>query len=94
MEYDGVKFQTKFTNKFLNPGLQLDEFIYWCSVFGRYGLAPIHPEGSYGNLSYRDLEHPREFKGQVIASVEKVPFYNNSNRNKHLQDYKPASDIT
>lgn len=53
MAYHGVKFTTKFIGISFSTDSRVDELVYWSNEFARHQLAPTHPEGSYGNLSFR-----------------------------------------
>ncbi len=53
MAYHGVKFSTRFIGETVPCYNEINDLIYWCNTFAEKGLAPLHPEGSYGNLSIR-----------------------------------------
>jgi ribulose-5-phosphate 4-epimerase/fuculose-1-phosphate aldolase len=53
MAYHGVKFKTKIIGASFPISSQIDELMSWCNLFAKNGLAPSHPEGTYGNLSIR-----------------------------------------
>jgi len=53
MAYHGVKFKTTFLGETIPIIPQMNELIHWCNLFAEKGLAPAHPEGTYGNLSIR-----------------------------------------
>ncbi len=55
-KYEGIKFKTKKLAHHFTPDTRLSELNYWISVFADLGLAPLHPEGAYGNHSYRLTE--------------------------------------
>ena len=53
MAYHGVKFKTSFIGESYPMSSHLEELSMWCNLFAERGLAPTHPEGTYGNLSVR-----------------------------------------
>ncbi len=61
MEYQGVKFETIFQSEDPEFDERIEDLKYWCSIFEHNDLAPLHPDGSYGNLSYRDKSNSDEF---------------------------------
>lgn len=55
--YEGVKFQFSSISKTYQYDHRLKRLNYWVSIFSELGLAPLHPEGAYGNHSYRTAEN-------------------------------------
>lgn len=51
--YQGIKFKTHHIHKTLETNEQLRLLNRWITLMGDLGLAPVHPEGAYGNHSYR-----------------------------------------
>ncbi len=52
-KYEGIKFKTTKLSETFDTDSRLPELNYWIFIFGELGLAPVHPEGAYGNHSYR-----------------------------------------
>lgn len=52
-KYIGIKFQIHKAAETFTTDTRLAELNYWIYLFGELGLAPVHPEGAYGNHSYR-----------------------------------------
>lgn len=52
--YAGVKFPIKKIADQFRDDDRLVVLHRWVRIFADLGLAPIHPEGAYGNHSYRD----------------------------------------
>jgi len=52
-QYTGIKFTTKRVAGSFAPCPFLEELNTWVYVLGELGLAPVHPEGAYGNHSCR-----------------------------------------
>ncbi len=51
--YQGVKFFYRQTQDNFSYDHRLPLLNHWAYLFSQLGLAPVHPEGAYGNLSYR-----------------------------------------
>lgn len=51
--YEGVKFFHRQTKAIFSYDHLLPLLNHWAYLFSQLGLAPIHPEGAYGNHSYR-----------------------------------------
>lgn len=49
----GVKFETEFIDTRYSIDQKALELLRWCKIFAERQLAPAHPTGSHGNLSYR-----------------------------------------
>jgi len=49
----GVKFKTEFVENKYPIDQKALELLRWCKIFAERQLAPAHPTGSFGNLSYR-----------------------------------------
>lgn len=88
-EYTGIKFKVEFISKQLPISSLLNELKNWCFTFGQSKLAPAHPSGSAGNLSFRAEDNSDKFfitasavdlNSQLIDSdfsfVEKCDFEN------------------
>jgi len=56
-KYRGIKFTTQNTGNYFEVDEQLTRVNKWVHTFGELGLAPVHPEGAYGNHSYRVKEN-------------------------------------
>ncbi|MFC1768960.1 class II aldolase/adducin family protein [Nanoarchaeota archaeon] len=73
--YKGTKFVTIFVKKQVLNNEKIDELIHWCKRFDEEGLAPLHPKGSAGNLSFRS---ERGFiitaSGSVLGEISKEDF--------------------
>ncbi|MFN2353970.1 MAG: class II aldolase/adducin family protein [Desulfopila sp.] len=51
--YKGIKFITRKVDDSFAPYSFMEELNTWVYVLGELGLAPVHPEGAYGNHSCR-----------------------------------------
>lgn len=52
--YQGIKFKVKKISDHFEYDERLEYLNHWTWLFGQIGLTPIHQEGAYGNMSYRD----------------------------------------
>jgi ribulose-5-phosphate 4-epimerase/fuculose-1-phosphate aldolase len=52
-QYKGIKFTTRRVADSFEPYPFMEELNAWVYVLGELGLAPVHPEGAYGNHSCR-----------------------------------------
>ena len=52
--YEGIKFKTEFIGGACPVSEKLRRLNHWVYIFGELGLAPVHPEGAYGNHSFRE----------------------------------------
>lgn len=53
------------------PAKKLNELKYWCKIFHKYNLAPVHKGCSYGNLSFRARGN------QFIITASQLPMKDN-----------------
>lgn len=51
--YEGIKFKIRHVCDGFSSDQRLEELHEWVYILGELGLAPVHPEGAYGNHSYR-----------------------------------------
>lgn len=51
--YQGVKFTIKQRQSTFSWDDRLPKLNRWAQLFSELGLAPLHPDGAYGNHSYR-----------------------------------------
>lgn len=56
-KYLGIKFTTQNTGNYFEVDKRLTRLNKWIHIFGELGLAPVHPEGAYGNHSFRVKEN-------------------------------------
>lgn len=52
-QYQGIKFNFKRRKLSFSYDTRLSRLNYWANLFSELGLAPLHPDGAYGNYSYR-----------------------------------------
>jgi ribulose-5-phosphate 4-epimerase/fuculose-1-phosphate aldolase len=52
-KYQGVKFNYRNEQSVFEYDERLIELNNWATLFSELGLAPTHPDGAYGNFSYR-----------------------------------------
>lgn len=52
-KYSGVKFGYEKATASFSYDDRLDSLNTWAYLFSELGLTPVHPEGAYGNQSYR-----------------------------------------
>lgn len=72
----GVKFTTEFEEEKYQIDQKALELLRWCKIFAERKLAPAHPTGSHGNLSYRFDDSSNEFvitSSQMDLSAEVYP---------------------
>ncbi len=55
--YEGVKFQHRRLNNDFSYDTRLSSLNHTAYIFSQLGLTPVHPEGAYGNQSYRTSEN-------------------------------------
>jgi Class II Aldolase and Adducin N-terminal domain len=70
-KYQGVKFRHRRAKQTFPFDRRLVRLNQWAYLFAQLGLAPVHPEGAYGNHSYRT--GPASF---VITKSAMVPAEN------------------
>lgn len=51
--YEGIKFEIRRLAESFTFDDRLERLNEWIFIFGELGLAPVHPEGAFGNHSYR-----------------------------------------
>ena len=66
--YQGIKFETLQLATTFSFDQRLAELNYWISLMSDLGLAPVHPEGAYGNHSYR-----KDLNSFIITRTGMIP---------------------